>query len=96
MENLRLNVEANLSPGAMYSLEVLDWEEDRKDRRPDLVLGADIVFDPRILTALVSTIGNLLRKEGSRAIICSTVRNAIVYNSWFSIFLYALMNYMHI
>merc|ERR550517_1580296 len=81
----------------MYSLEVLDWEEeDRRDRRPDVVLGADIVFDPRISTALVSTIGNLLRKEGSRAIICSTVRNNETYNCFLTGLKAALLKWTNV
>ena len=52
----------------------------------DVVLGADIVFDSRIIPDLVKTIESLLTKTKSDkegvAVIASTIRNEVTYSNF--------------
>jgi len=58
-------------------VEYLDWEQEREDEQlPDIVLGADIVYDARVIPSLVKTLTRLLG-GGGVAYIVSTIRNGI-------------------
>jgi Lysine methyltransferase len=57
-------------------VDALDWENPVEgEELPDLVLGADIVYDSRIIPALVTTLVKLLSHAGV-AYIVSTIRNS--------------------
>ena len=75
LENLRHNLEVNV-PSAAARVEHLDWEqvEWTRDRLPDVVLGADIVYDSRVIPSLVVMLKQLLA-AGGIAYIVSTIRN---------------------
>ena len=78
--NLRHNVEVNLGKDdAVVRVEELDWEsvsESSLPCKPDILLGADIVFDGRVIPSLVRTIHLLLSSSSScKAHIACTVRN---------------------
>ena len=76
--NLRHNVEVNLGKDdPVVRVEELDWEsvsESNLPCKPDILLGADIVFDGRVIPSLVNTI-HLLLSSSSKAHIACTVRN---------------------
>ena len=59
------------------SVSLLDWEtfSESDDTEADLVLGADIVFDPSLLVSLVRTLRGLLTKRHSQALLACCVRN---------------------
>ena len=63
----------------MVRVEELDWEsvsESSLPCQPDILLGADIVFDGRVIPSLVRTIHLLLSSSSScEAHIACTVRN---------------------
>lgn len=77
------NIELNLnrekkSRSVKHKVLNLDWESDEETGfAPDIVLGADIVFDPSLVPSLVSTISKLLCEKNGTAFICSTVRKQI-------------------
>jgi predicted nicotinamide N-methyase len=77
LENLRHNLAVNAVGGRV---EYLDWEQEEEGERsrllPDVVLGADIVYDARVIPSLVSTLSWLLG-AGAVAYIVSTIRNGI-------------------
>ena len=59
------------------SVRLLDWEtfSETEEVEADLILGADIVFDPSLLTSLVRTLQILLTRRRSEAILACCVRN---------------------
>nr|XP_054925697.1 protein-lysine N-methyltransferase EEF2KMT-like isoform X4 [Dermacentor andersoni] len=72
-ENLRLNSVTECHTRA----EMLRWgdhEDFREHCTADVILGADLVFDPAVVPALVATLAALLA-HGGTAYIASTVRN---------------------
>ena len=76
------NLAANLSTplSTLYSVEQLDWENETATSAglsPDIVLGADIVFDKRVIPHLVLTLHRLLQ-GGGRGFIASTIRNDVM------------------
>ena len=85
LSNLEINLEHNLaSDTSSYSVATLDWEAETPQTDNfadiDVVLGADIVFDSRIIPDLVKTIKSLInRKLDSLAFIASTIRNEKTY-----------------
>lgn len=62
---------------AVASVRLLDWEtfSQSDDVEADLILGADIVFDPSLLTSLVRTLRSLLTRRRSEALLACCVRN---------------------
>ena len=64
-------------PGpSVARVDYLDWEvEDEQYPSADIVLGADIVYDCRVIPGLVNTLIRLLASRGSIAYIVSTIRN---------------------
>ena len=73
LDNMKENLSVNLTAEVNYQVENLDWEMDEVGFSPDIVLGADIVFDTRIIPDLVRTLAKLLER-GAKAIIASTIR----------------------
>ena len=57
---------------AQISVKQLDWTRDRFDEAFDVVIGADLVYDPRLLEPLVETLSSL---QFDLAFICSAVRD---------------------
>jgi predicted nicotinamide N-methyase len=77
LENLRHNLTVNISELKTARVKNLDWDEEEWDHElqlPDIVLGADIVYDPRVIPSLVATLTKLLA-PGAVAYIVSTLRN---------------------
>jgi predicted nicotinamide N-methyase len=75
LENLRHNIKVNAVEDRAR-VEELDWEDVlEQDQLADVVLGADIVYDSRIIPALVATLIRLLSQSGV-AYIVSTIRNS--------------------
>ena len=76
----------NDSDQTSATVTMLDWEtfSEADQVEADLVLGADIVFDPEVLPSLVRTLRILVaRREGCQALLACCVRN----QQTFSIFL---------
>ena len=66
----------------------LDWEtfSQADEVEADLVLGADIVFDPEVLPSLVRTVRTLLtRREDCRALLACCVRNQKTFSLFLSL-----------
>jgi len=78
LDNMKENLSVNLAAEVNYQVENLDWEMDEVGFSPDIVLGADIVFDTRIIPDLVRTLAKLLER-GAKAIIASTIRREETY-----------------
>ena len=67
---------------------MLDWEtfSEEEEVEADLVLGADIVFDPELLPSLVRTVRTLLARRGdSRALVACCVRNQQTFSLFLSL-----------
>ena len=71
------------------TVTMLDWEtfsETEEELEADLVLGADIVFDPEVLPSLVRTVRSLLARRGdSRALVACCVRNQQTFSLFLSL-----------
>ncbi|XP_061556974.1 protein-lysine N-methyltransferase EEF2KMT isoform X1 [Phycodurus eques] len=69
------------------SVEELDWmdvtEQRLNDISADVVIAADVVYDPDVVAVLVQLLSKILRQRGCRVpaevFICSTVRNPRTY-----------------
>lgn len=87
LDNLKTNLEMNteLQPTS-YEVSFLDWEgaSPPSHLRPDIVVGADIVFDPSLVPGLVATVKALLARKNGNAYICSTKRNEKTYDLFLS------------
>ncbi|KAL0571983.1 hypothetical protein V5O48_009985 [Marasmius crinis-equi] len=93
-----VSLECNLSSKHLeVHYRTLDWfdalEDDREGLRtfiqecePEIVLGADIVFDPTLIDPLAALLFQILHKTDRRriAIIALTVRNEETYQSFLS------------
>jgi predicted nicotinamide N-methyase len=74
---------ANLEKSLCYSdlknnckVSRLDWFDfDSQDFEYDLIIGADIVYDPDLIDPLVAALHRLLKKKDTEAILCCSVRN---------------------
>ena len=90
LSNLQHNVEANLKQKHVRKVKVedLDWEavsESSLPSHPDILLGADIVFDGRVIPCLVNTINIFLSVSPScMAHIACTIRNQDTLNLFLS------------
>lgn len=81
-----------LGSAPTLTLQPLDWLDIHDGATspldtisPTLILGADIIFDPDIIPALVSTIKAALycgHHSNSTALIASTIRNAATYQTF--------------
>eukprot|EP00088_Acartia_fossae_P045989 TRINITY_DN4960_c0_g1_i1.p1 TRINITY_DN4960_c0_g1~~TRINITY_DN4960_c0_g1_i1.p1 ORF type:complete len:297 (-),score=23.72 TRINITY_DN4960_c0_g1_i1:50-940(-) len=83
LTNLKLNADHNLAEHTNYRIETLDWQQALSYQdtlaQPDLILGADIVFDSRIIPDLVATILQFT-KPPCVTLIASTIRNEQTYS----------------
>uniref|UniRef100_A0A1I7ZPZ7 FAM86 domain-containing protein n=1 Tax=Steinernema glaseri TaxID=37863 RepID=A0A1I7ZPZ7_9BILA len=74
--NVKLNLEKKINQVSVGTVDFLNFSPDDVPFAPDLVIGADIVYDTSILDGLSRTISSLLSmKEGSVCIIASALRN---------------------
>ncbi|XP_061702053.1 protein-lysine N-methyltransferase EEF2KMT [Syngnathoides biaculeatus] len=72
------------------SVEELDWtnvtEERLNDISADVVIAADVVYDPDVVVVLVQLLSKILRQRGrcvpAEVFICSTVRNPRTYSGF--------------
>ncbi|XP_029015026.1 protein-lysine N-methyltransferase EEF2KMT isoform X2 [Betta splendens] len=86
LQKLRDNLELNgltrqRSPA--ISVEELDWrtvtDEHIKHLDADVVIAADVVYDPDIVESLVKILSSILKVLSSEVLICSTIRNPETY-----------------
>ncbi|XP_028840873.1 protein-lysine N-methyltransferase EEF2KMT isoform X2 [Denticeps clupeoides] len=95
LKRLRENVHLNSSAdgeisGVSVHIEELDWESVPEDKLPsigvDIVIAADVVYDPSIINCLVSLLSQILKCAGPgsppEVYIASTIRNPETYNSF--------------
>ncbi|CAJ1075598.1 protein-lysine N-methyltransferase EEF2KMT [Xyrichtys novacula] len=90
LQKLRKNVELNglmEQTAPVVSVEELDWmavtEEEIKQLRADVVIAADVVYDPDVVEALVKLLSKILRCSVlHEVLICSTIRNPKTYSSF--------------
>ena len=78
----------NESDQTTATVTTLDWETftEADEVEADLVLGADIVFDPEILPSLVRTVRTLLGgREGCQAVLACCVRNQQTFSLFLSL-----------
>ncbi|XP_075558189.1 protein-lysine N-methyltransferase EEF2KMT isoform X2 [Dermacentor variabilis] len=77
LQSVEENLRRNSVTGCHARVEMLRWgdhENFREHCTADVILGADLVFDPAVVPALVATLAALLA-HGGTAYIASTVRN---------------------
>ncbi|XP_076814320.1 protein-lysine N-methyltransferase EEF2KMT-like [Clavelina lepadiformis] len=86
LEQLRANVHLNGLCQGKHSVKYFNWQERTPDEeKPDIILAADVVFDPLIVPDLARTIANLLCNNTSAvAFIASTIRNESTYQMFLS------------
>ncbi|XP_047315833.1 putative uncharacterized protein DDB_G0277003 [Impatiens glandulifera] len=94
LANLKLNLELNKHIIRTDSVRCIHvpWESananDLKENRPDIILGADVIYNPECLPHLVRVLGCLLNREKSSstvqsrpvAYIASVIRNIDTFN----------------
>ena len=80
------------------TVTMLDWEtfsETEEELEADLVLGADIVFDPEVLPSLVRTVRTLLgRRENCQAVVACCVRNRQTFSLFLSLITESNMSFV--
>lgn len=76
VQMMRENLLRNDVVGCNARVDILRWgnPEDYEGLCPDVILGADLVFDPAVVGLLVMTLATLL-SHGGVAYIASTIRN---------------------
>ncbi|GJS79149.1 protein-lysine N-methyltransferase EEF2KMT isoform X1, partial [Tanacetum coccineum] len=71
LANLKINLELNHTTTLGVECLHLPWESalerDLRDLMPDIVLGADVIYDPQCIPHLVRVIATLLTKEKSNS-----------------------------
>ncbi|KAM9392282.1 protein-lysine N-methyltransferase EEF2KMT isoform 2-T2 [Pholidichthys leucotaenia] len=89
LQKLRENVQLNgLSEqtSSTVRVEELDWtaatEEKLGQIGADVVIAADVVYDPDVVRSLVKLLSTILRCSTTEVLICSTVRNPETYSSF--------------
>ncbi|XP_035471808.1 protein-lysine N-methyltransferase EEF2KMT isoform X2 [Scophthalmus maximus] len=83
--NVRLNgLDERQAPAV--SVEHLDWtaatEEKLREIGPDVVIAADVVYDPDVVVSLVTLLSKILRRSTPEVLVCSTVRNPETYGGF--------------
>lgn len=82
VEKLPLTVELNgVEPHDIECVQYL-WGETQLDEKVDIVLGADIVYDPSVLGILLDTLGGLFHAGAQYAIISRSDRNPETTRQW--------------
>lgn len=83
LQMMRDNLLRNNVKGCNTKVDLLRWgnPEDYGELCSDVILGADLVFDPAVVQRLVTTLATLLSRGGV-AYIASTVRNPQTQSSF--------------
>lgn len=88
-DNVRLNgLSEQTSPAV--GVEELDWtaatEEELREVGADVIIAADVVYDPEIVGSLVKLVSTILRCSSAevlpQVLICSTIRNPETYGGF--------------
>nr|XP_046270286.1 protein-lysine N-methyltransferase EEF2KMT isoform X3 [Scatophagus argus] len=86
LQKLRKNVRLNGLTSPAVSVEELDWtaatEEQLSEIGADVVIAADVVFDPDIAGSLVKLLSKILNRSSPDVLVCSTVRNQETYGGF--------------
>ncbi|KAM8845619.1 protein-lysine N-methyltransferase EEF2KMT isoform 2-T2 [Spinachia spinachia] len=86
LHQLRGNVRRNglIEPAA--AVEELDWTTATGGRvtqvGADVVIAADVVYDPEVVESLVKLLSEVLRGSSPQLLVCSTVRNQETYGGF--------------
>ncbi|KAM8723392.1 protein-lysine N-methyltransferase EEF2KMT isoform 1-T1 [Acanthopagrus schlegelii] len=86
LHKLRSNVQLNGLTEPTVSVEEMDWtaatEERIKRIGPDVVIAADVVYDPDVVGSLVKLLSKILSCSSAEVFICSTIRNQETYGGF--------------
>ncbi|XP_056870422.1 protein-lysine N-methyltransferase EEF2KMT [Takifugu flavidus] len=89
LQRLRTNIKLNglmEETPSLVSVEELDWmavtEEQIKQIEADVIIAADVVYDPDVVPSLMKLLSNLLRCSAPQVIICSAVRKQETYGGF--------------
>ncbi|XP_035510574.1 protein-lysine N-methyltransferase EEF2KMT isoform X2 [Morone saxatilis] len=86
LQALRSNVELNGLTPPSVGVEEVDWtaasEEQLERIGADVVIAADVVYDPDIAGSLVKLLSRILRGSSPEVFVCSTVRNQETYGGF--------------
>ncbi|CAI5756782.1 unnamed protein product [Candida verbasci] len=81
-DNMNESLSMNKLGNSLISCQQLIWGEENNVNDIDLLLGADITYDSRILEPLCSTINQFFNRGLSLCLIAATVRNEETLNNW--------------
>ncbi|XP_054616086.1 protein-lysine N-methyltransferase EEF2KMT isoform X2 [Dunckerocampus dactyliophorus] len=89
-DNVRLNGLLQEETPPEVSVEKLDWSDVTEERLDaigaDVVIAADVAYDPDVVAVLVQLLSRILRRKCGRVLpevfICSTVRNRQTYDGF--------------
>lgn len=84
-DNVRLNgLVERTTP--QVSVEELDWTEATEERLEqigaDVVIAADVVYDPDVAASLVTLLSKILCRSSPQVFVCSTIRNPETYGGF--------------
>ncbi|XP_051244606.1 protein-lysine N-methyltransferase EEF2KMT isoform X4 [Dicentrarchus labrax] len=86
LQTLRSNVELNGLTPPSVGVEEVDWtaasEEQLERIGADVVIAADVVYDPDVAGSLVKLLSRILRCSSPEVFVCSTVRNQETYGGF--------------
>ncbi|XP_028310289.1 protein-lysine N-methyltransferase EEF2KMT-like isoform X1 [Gouania willdenowi] len=88
LDKLRRNVELNGLTEPAVRVQPLDWttvtEAQLKEAEPDVVIAADVVYDPDVVVVLVNLLSKILKCSSKKpdVFVCSTVRNQETYDNF--------------
>ncbi|KAM9844275.1 protein-lysine N-methyltransferase EEF2KMT [Aulostomus maculatus] len=82
-DNMQLNGLLEKTPPAVL-VEELDWmavtDEQMRAIGADVIIAADVVYDPAVAGRLVELLSRVLRESPTQVIICSAIRNPDTYS----------------
>nr|XP_040046475.1 protein-lysine N-methyltransferase EEF2KMT isoform X2 [Gasterosteus aculeatus aculeatus] len=86
LQKLRGNVRRNGLTEPAAAVEELDWTTVTGARvaqvGADVVIAADVVYDPEVVESLVKLLSEVLRGSSPELLVCSTVRNQETYGGF--------------
>ncbi|XP_037333298.2 protein-lysine N-methyltransferase EEF2KMT [Pungitius pungitius] len=86
LQKLRGNVRRNGLTEPAAAVEELDWTTATGGRvarvGADVVIAADVVYDPEVVEGLVKLLSEVLRASSPELLVCSTVRNQETYGGF--------------
>ncbi|XP_054463133.1 protein-lysine N-methyltransferase EEF2KMT [Anoplopoma fimbria] len=84
-DNVRLNGLSETTASTV-GVEEMDWttatEEQIAQIGADIVIAADVVYDPDVVESLVELLSKILRSSSPEVFICSTIRNQETYGGF--------------